>query len=491
MPVFLDQLDDGHWIHWGIGFEGDRDDGGCCLHFQHPIGLAQHPQPVHLNQRFGLWWQFSEAVHQFFKQGIHLHAGIGGREFFVKRQAQMHIAAVIIGQQRRSMQVDFCHGPHGTEQIGLLAFLELLDGFGQHFVVKLKANFHDVAALVFTQHLARAANFKIVHGQVKAATEFFHLLNGFQPLVRLLGQPVQIGDHQVGIGLVVTTAHTAAQLVQLRQAELVGATDEYGVGGGHVNAGLDDGGAQQNIETLCHKVAHHALQLTLWHLAVGNGYARLGQDFFELLAAVLNGFDLVVQEIDLSAALQFTQHGFANHTAVFAAHKSLDGQPPLRRGGDHGKIPQPFQRHAQCARNGGGGECQHIHIGTQLLHLLLVAHAKAVLFIDDKQAQVLELRLFRQQFVRTNHDVDRAILNAFERSSNFFAGTEAAHLGHFHRPFGEAVFQRLVVLLGQQCSGSQKRHLFAASHSHKRGAQRHLGLAKAHVATDKAIHRAR
>jgi hypothetical protein len=37
----------------------------------------------------------------------------------------------------------------------------------------------------------------------------------------------------------------AAQLMQLRQAELVGAVDQDGVGGGYVDAGLDDGGAQR------------------------------------------------------------------------------------------------------------------------------------------------------------------------------------------------------------------------------------------------------
>jgi hypothetical protein len=52
--------------------------------------------------------------------------------------------------------------------------------------------------------------------------------------------------------------------------------DEDGVGGGNVDAGLDDGGAQQQVVTLVVEVAHHLLQLALGHLAVGHGDARLG-----------------------------------------------------------------------------------------------------------------------------------------------------------------------------------------------------------------------
>jgi hypothetical protein len=77
------------------------------------------------------------------------------------------------------------------------------------------------------------------------------------------------------------------------------------------------------------------------------------------------------------------------------------------------------------------------------------------------------------------------------RGGDLLGGAEAAHLGHLHRPLGEAVHQRLVVLLGQQRGGRQQRHLLAAGDGHKGGAQGHLGLAEAHVAADQAVHRAR
>jgi hypothetical protein len=60
------------------------------------------------------------------------------------------------------------------------------------------------------------------------------------------------------------------------------------------------------------EVAHHAFQLALVHLAVADHDARFGHQFFQLFPHVLDGVDLVVQEIHLAAALQFAQHGFAD-----------------------------------------------------------------------------------------------------------------------------------------------------------------------------------
>ena len=212
----------------------------------------------------------------------------------------------------------------------------------------------------------------------------------------MLGEAFQVGHHQVSVGLVVAASHTPAQLVQLGQAKPVGAAHHDGVGGGHVNTGLDDGGAQQQVVALGHKVAHDGLQLTLGHLAMGHGNAGFGQQFFQFGAAVLDRFHLVVQEVNLPAALEFAQHGLPNHAIAFGAHKGLDGQAALGRGGNHAQVAQAFQRHAQGAWNGGGGEGEHVHLGAQGLHLLLVAHAKTVLFVNDQEAQVLELGGLRQ-----------------------------------------------------------------------------------------------
>jgi hypothetical protein len=95
-----------------------------------------------------------------------------------------------------------------------------------------------------------------------------------------------------------------------------------------------------------------------------------------------------------------------------------------------------------------------------------------------------------QQLVGAHHDVD-AVGQALDRGRDLLARAEAAHLGHLDRPLAEAVHQRLVVLLGQQRGGREEGHLLAAGDRNEGGAQRHLGLAKAHVAADQPVHRAR
>ena len=116
------------------------------------------------------------------------------------------------------------------QQVGLAASLERPHGFGQHVVVELEADLLHVAALALAEHFAGAADLEVVHREVEARAELFHLLDRVEPLLRLLGQLAHVGHQQVGVGLVVRPADAAAQLVQLRQAELVGAADDDGVG---------------------------------------------------------------------------------------------------------------------------------------------------------------------------------------------------------------------------------------------------------------------
>ena len=58
------------------------------------------------------------------------------------------------------------------------------------------------------------------------------------------------------------------------------------------------------------------------------------------------------------------------------------------------------------ARNRRRGQRQHVDFGAQRLELLLVAHAEAVFFVDDDQAEILEMHVLLQQAVRADDDID-------------------------------------------------------------------------------------
>ncbi|OIQ74453.1 hypothetical protein GALL_438910 [mine drainage metagenome] len=196
--------------------------------------------------------------------------------------------------------------------------------------------------------------------------------------------------------------------MQLRQAEAVGAVHDDGVGGGHVDAGLDDGGAQQQVEALVVEVAHHVFQFAFAQLAVGDADVRFRQHFFQPVAHEVDALHLVVQEIHLAAAFQFAHYRFPDHAFRPARHEGLDGKAFLRRGGDHRKFPQAFHRHRQRARNRRGGQRQHVHLGPHGLELFLLAHAETVFFVQDHQAQVLERDVLLDQAVGADDDVDLA-----------------------------------------------------------------------------------
>jgi hypothetical protein len=65
--------------------------------------------------------------------------------------------------------------------------------------------------------------------------------------------------------------------VKLSESKLVSTVDDDGIGAGDINPGLDDGGTQQEIESLLIEVSHHVLKLTLSHLTVSDMNTRLRQ----------------------------------------------------------------------------------------------------------------------------------------------------------------------------------------------------------------------
>ena len=237
------------------------------------------------------------------------------------------------------------------------------------------------------------------------------------------------------------------------------------------------------------EVAHHRFQVAFAHLAVRHADARFRQQRLQLLQHVVDGVDFVVQEVHLPAALEFAQHGFADDALAEAADEGLDGQAALRRGGDHREIAQAFQRHRQRARDRRGGEREHIHFGAQRLQSFFLLHAETVLFVEDDQAEVVELHVLLDQLVRADDDVQLAFGQVLQRLRHFLGRAEARQLGDLDRPVGEAVGEILEVLFGQQRGGHQHRDLLAIHHRDEGGAQGDFGLAEAHVAADEPVHR--
>ena len=115
-------------------------------------------------------------------------------------------------------------------------------------------------------------------------------------------------------------------------------------------------------------------------------------------------------------------------------------------------------------------------------------HAKSLLLVDDHQAQVLGVHIGRKQAVRADKHVDRALGKRLERALLLRRRAEAAEHLDLKAKRSKALKERLVVLLGKNGRGAEHHDLAAGVHALKGRAQGDLGLAKAHVAAQQAVH---
>ena len=101
----------------------------------------------------------------------------------------------------------------------------------------------------------------------------------------------------------VGASDAAAQLMELSQAEFVGTMHDDCVGVRDVDAGFDNRCAKQHIGALSIEVTHDAFKFPLVHLSVCNADAGFRKELLETHAGVFNGFDFVMEEVNLTSAL--------------------------------------------------------------------------------------------------------------------------------------------------------------------------------------------
>ncbi len=283
-------------------------------------------------------------------------------------------------------------------------------------------------------------------------------------------------------------AHAAAKLVELAEAVAVGAVDDDGVGERDVEAVLDDGGGDEHVVLVVHEGEHDALELGLGQLAVADDDAGVRDEFADLGGELVDGLDAVVDEVDLAAALELHLDGGADELLVELGDDGLDGHAVLGRRLDDGHVAQADQRHVQRARDGRGGHGEHVDLGAHLLQALFVADAEALLFVDDEQAEVLELEVLREDAVGADEDVDLACGGLLEDVLLLFCGAEARDHLDVDGEVGEAALEGFEVLEGEDGGGREDGDLLAILHGLEGGAHGDFGFAVADVAAEQAVH---
>ena len=216
---------------------------------------------------------------------------------------------------------------------GFVAFaLELVDGLFEHGGVHLEADGFDVAGLLAAEHVAGAAEFEVERGDFEAGAEVGELLERGEAAA---GDLCQLGvgrDEEVGVRPAVAAAYAAAELVELREAVAVGAVDDDGVGERDVEAVFDDGGGDQDVVLVVHEGEHDAFELGFGELAVADDDAGGGDELADLGGELVDGFDAVVDEVDLASAFELHLDGGADELLVELGDDGLDGHAVFGRG---------------------------------------------------------------------------------------------------------------------------------------------------------------
>ena len=143
----------------------------------------------------------------------------------------------------------------------------------------------------------------------------------------------------------------------------------------------------------------------------------LGHERLQLGGNLPDRVDAVVHEINLAAAVEFLLDRGLDQLFIPVGDHGLNRHAVFGRGFDHAHVAQADERHVQGARDGRGRHSEHVDLGAHLLDALFVADAEALLFVDDEQAEVGELYVFRKQAMRADEDIDFADRNALQ---NFF-----------------------------------------------------------------------
>ena len=177
----------------------------------------------------------------------------------------------------------------------------------------------------------------------------------------------------------------------------------------NVEAGLDDGGRQQDVVFAVVERRHDVFDHGRRHLAMRDRDFHFRHVLVEEILDAGEIFDPRHHIERLAAAIAFAQQRLADHQGIVRRDEGAHRQAIDRRRGNDREIAHARQRQLQRARDRRRAQRQHMHLGAQLLQPLLVADAEMLLLVDDQKAEIAELDRLAEQRVGADHDVDRAV----------------------------------------------------------------------------------
>ncbi len=214
-------------------------------------------------------------------------------------------------------------------------------------------------------------------------------------------------------------------MVEIGEAEAIGAVDEDGVGVGDVDSGFNDGGGEEDVCFVVNEGVHDGFEIVFVHLAVADEDACFGDEFSEFPMDHFDGFDAVVEEEDLAAALDFAAYGIAYDTIVISDDGGGDGEAIGGRCIDGGHVSCAHECHVEGARDGGGGESEDVDLAEEVFEFLFMCDAETLFFIDYSEAEVFVGDITGDEAVGADDHVDGAVCEAGDGVADFGGFAEA------------------------------------------------------------------
>src|ERR671915_1468342 len=172
----------------------------------------------------------------------------------------MNIGQVVLREQGGDMQIDLGALIEGSLQVRRFTLPQGRDSPLQQFHIEAKTELLDMAALFFAEDLAGATDLEVMRCQGKSHPQLFESFDRFEPFDGVRTHRPARGHEQISVSAVMRATYPAAELIKLSQPEFVGAVDDNGIGRGHIDAALDDGGADQDVKAAVVKIEHDSLQ---------------------------------------------------------------------------------------------------------------------------------------------------------------------------------------------------------------------------------------
>ena len=218
--------------------------------------------------------------------------------------------------------------------------------------------------------------------------------------------------------------------------------------------------------------------------------ARLARRRLHARHSILDRVNAVAHVVHLAAARKLTPDRAGDDVGVPFPHMDLNRPAIARRRQDQAHVTHARQRHLHGAWNRRCRKRQDFDRLTQVLHLLLVAHAEALLLVDDHQPQVIGVHIAREKSMRADEHRHAAVCEPRQRPRLLSRRTKTREHLDRHAEGREAIVEVREMLLRKDCCRAEDHDLLAVLRRLEGCAQGDLRLPETDVAADETVHRA-